>query len=364
MRIEDIINELESHAPKDFQEPYDNSGLLTGDKSKIVTGVLLTLDCTEEVVEEAINLGLNLIVAHHPIIFTGLKKITGADYVQRTIIKAIKNDISIYACHTNLDNIIAGVNKKIADKLGLRDNTILDPKKGMLRKIITYAPESHRETILTALFDAGAGKIGNYDSCSFVSQGIGTFKGNESSIPYIGKAGELSTEKEIKIESVFEVHNENKIISALLDAHPYEEVAYNVLSLENKYNNIGSGMIGLLPQEMVEKEFLVHVKSTFKVPFVKHTKLTGKLIKKVAICGGSGQFLLQKAISKGADAFISADFKYHEFFDADNKLLLIDTGHYESEQFTPEIFYEFILKKFNTFAIHLSKINTNPINYF
>ena len=364
MTIEKIITALEDFAPLAYQEEYDNCGLLAGDKNWEATGALLTLDCTEEIIEEAIQNKCNLVIAHHPIIFSGLKKITGATYIERTLIKAIKNDIAIYACHTNLDNMKQGVNKKIAEKLGLENLKILAPKQHHLKKIVVFIPTIHHEKVLEALFIAGAGNIGNYSNCSFNLEGSGTFKGNDLSKPFIGRPNELSREKEIRTEVIFESAQQGKIISALLKAHPYEEVAYDIYRLDNGYQGIGSGMVGDLKAGMNVMDFLNHVKKTFKVPSIKHTKSWEKEIKKVAICGGSGRFLLKNAIQSGADAFITSDFKYHEFFDAENKLLVVDTGHYESEQFTPEIFYDIIQKKFTTFAIHLSKINTNPINYF
>ncbi|MCC6372800.1 MAG: Nif3-like dinuclear metal center hexameric protein [Bacteroidia bacterium] len=364
MKIGEILKELEAFAPLSLQEEYDNCGLLTGQRNDEVSGALLCLDCTEEVVDEAIALGINLVIAHHPIIFKGLKKINGSNYIERTIIKAIKYNIAIYACHTNLDNVKAGVNQKIGEKLGLTNLHILAPKSGLLKKLITYVPVKQHQQVLDALFAAGAGHIGNYSHCSFNTSGTGTFQGQEGTNPFIGKPNELSTEPEIKIETIFESYNETNIISALMQSHPYEEVAFDVFQLTNKHNAIGSGMIGQLVEPMEEETFLKLVKSVFMVPSIRHTKKTGKTIKKVAVCGGSGSFLLKNALSAGVDAYVTADVKYHEFFDAENKLLLIDTGHFESEQFTPEIFYDIIKKKFNTFAVHLSKINTNPINYF
>lgn len=364
MTIKEIITEIESFAPLAYQEDYDNCGLITGQKDQTVTGALLTLDCTEDVIEEAIKNNCNLIVAHHPILFSGLKKINGSNYVERTIIKAIQNNIAIYAAHTNLDNVKQGVNKKLADKLGLKNLQILAPKSNLLKKLVTFVPQSHHPAVLEALFNAGAGNIGNYANCSFNLEGKGTFKGNSDTKPFIGKPNELSTEKEIRIETVFEFNKEANILSALLKAHPYEEVAYDIYSIANQHQQIGSGMIGELETGMKEDDFLRHVKKSLLSGCLKHTKKTEKLIKKVAICGGSGRFLLKKAINSGADAFITADFKYHEFFDAENKLLLIDAGHFETEQFTPEIFYEIIQNKFPTFAIRLSKTNTNPVNYF
>lgn len=364
MNLFELINELESVAPLQFQEDYDNCGLLTGNKTWDVKGVLLSLDCTEEVIDEAINTNCNVIVAHHPVIFTGLKKLNGNSFVERTIIKAIQHNIAIYACHTNLDNIQLGVNQKIAQKLGLTNCKILAPKSNLLRKLVTYVPESHHEKVLNALFAAGAGNIGNYDSCSFNTTGVGTYKGNENSTPFLGEKNQLSKENEIKIETVFESHKENQVLNAMLKTHPYEEVAFDIYSINNKYSQVGSGMIGEFDTPLTEIVFLQHVKDVFRTPIIKHTRLMNKPIQKVAICGGSGRFLLKNAIQAGADAFITADFKYHDYFEVDNRLLLLDIGHYESEQFTPEIFYDIINKKFPTFAIRLSKINTNPISCF
>ncbi len=364
MTIGDITAVLEKFAPLDYQEDYDNCGLLTGHKNTHVTAALLTLDCTEDIVEEAIQLGCNLVIAHHPIIFSGLKKINGNTYVERTLIKAIKNDIAIYACHTNLDNVMQGVNHKIAAKLGLKNMQILAPKPGLLKKLVTFVPASHHNAVMQALFAAGAGHIGNYDSCSFNLEGTGTFRGNENTRPFAGTAGELSREPEIRLETVFSLGDETKVVQALLAAHPYEEAAYDIYALQNKHPQAGSGMVGELEKEMTETDFLNLVKKTLKAGSIKHTKKLQKPIKKVALCGGSGRFLLKNAIRSGADAYITADFKYHEFFDADGQLLLIDPGHFETEQFTPEIFYDIIQKKFPKFAIHLSKVNTNPVNYF
>ncbi len=364
MLLKTIITEIEKFAPLAYQESYDNCGLLTGHKEQEVTGAILCLDCIEAVVDEAIQKNCNLIIAHHPIIFSGLKKLNGTNYIERTIIKAIQNNIAIYACHTNLDNVKLGVNKKIADKLGLINQQILSPKKSVLKKLVTFVPATHLDIVRESLFNAGAGNIGNYDSCSFNLEGTGSFRGNENSNPFIGEKGKLSLEKETRLELIFETVNEATIISALKQNHPYEEVAYDIYQLENTYQNIGSGMVGELEKPISETEFLENLKSIFKVKVIKHTVLTNKRIKKVALCGGSGNFLLKNAINSKSDIYISSDFKYHEFFDAENKILVADIGHYESEQFTPEIFYEIISNKFPTFASYLTETNTNPVNYF
>lgn len=364
MLLKTIISEIEKFAPLAYQESYDNCGLLTGQKEQEITGALLCLDCTEAIVEEALQKKCNLIIAHHPIIFSGLKKINGNNYVERTIIKAIQNNIAIYACHTNLDNIKLGVNKKIADKLGLINQQILSQKKSLLKKLVTFVPATHLDAVRDNLFNAGAGNIGNYDSCSFVLEGTGSFRGNENSNPFIGEKGKLSLEKETRLELIFETVNESQIISALKQNHPYEEVAFDIYQLENTYQNIGSGMVGELEKSISETKFLEKLKSVLKLKVIKHTSLTNKNIKKVALCGGSGSFLLKNAINSKSDIYISSDFKYHEFFDAENKILVADIGHYESEQFTPEIFYEIISNKFPNFASYLTETNTNPVNYF
>jgi dinuclear metal center YbgI/SA1388 family protein len=364
MILKNIITEIEKFAPLAYQESYDNCGLLTGNKEQEVTGAILCLDCTEAVVEEAIRKKCNLIIAHHPIIFGGLKKLNGNTYVERTVINAIQNNIAIYACHTNLDNVKLGVNKKIANKLGLINTQILAPKKSLLKKLVTFVPTTHLAKLQDSLFSAGAGNIGNYDSCSFVLEGTGSFRGNENSNPFIGEKGKLSLEKETRLEVIFETINESQIISALKQNHPYEEVAYDVYQLENTYQNIGSGMVGELEKPISEIEFLERLKSVFMLKLIKHTPLLNKSIKKVALSGGSGSFFLKNAINSKSNIYISSDFKYHEFFDAENKILIADIGHYESEQFTPEIFYEIISNKFPTFVNYLTETNTNPVNYF
>ena len=363
INIENITDFLESIAPLSYQESYDNSGLITGNKDTPLKGIMICLDSTEEVVNEALKKNCNLIISHHPIIFSGLKKINGKNYVERTIIASIKNDIAIYAIHTNLDNVSNGVNNMFAKKLGLINTRILSPKKRLLSKLVTFSPLEYAEKIRMALFKAGAGDIGNYSECSFNTLGDGTFNGNESSNPFVGEKGKTHIEKESRIETIFESHKQNTIIKALIEAHPYEEVPFDIYSLENSYSNVGSGMIGELVDNQEESEFLLNVKKVMKTGSLRHTALLGKPVKKVAICGGSGSFLLPDAIKEGANAFISADFKYHQFFDADKKIIIADIGHYESEQFTLELIETLILEKFSTFAVRLTTVNTNPIQY-
>lgn len=362
-KIKDVTDYLESLAPLSLQESYDNSGLMVGSANQVVSGILICLDITEEIIEEAIAEKCNLIVAHHPLIFSGLKKLNGHNYVERSVIKAIKNDIALYAAHTNLDNISEGVNAKIADKLGLIKTRILSPKKEILKKLVTFCPTAHLEAIQNALFKAGGGEIGAYDECSFTSEGTGTFRASEFANPYVGKVNERHLEKETKLELIFPAYAENAILAALKHTHPYEEVAYDIFQLQNKHAYIGSGMVGELEKECHEMEFLKQLKQSFEAGGIRYTALLGKAIKTVAVCGGSGSFLLKDALAAKADIFITSDYKYHQFFDAEKRIIIADIGHYESEQFTKELLYDIIRKKFSTFALRLTKINSNPINY-
>mgnify|MGYP001190448138 CR=1 FL=1 len=363
MTIQDIVSYLETIAPLSLQEGYDNAGLLTGNRKTEVTGALVCLDSLESVIDEAIALNCNLVIAHHPIIFGGLKRLNGNNYIERTIIKAIKHDIAIYAIHTNLDNVRHGVNAKIAEKLGLTATRVLSPKQGILKKLVTFAPVANAGDVRFALFEAGGGHIGHYDHCSFSIEGTGTFRGDTTTNPYVGTIGEDHFENEERIEVIFPSYLQSKLLAALIKVHPYEEVAYDIYSLDNKFQDVGAGLVGVYETPMEEMEFLQKLKQTMQCGAVRHTKLSGKPIRKVALCGGSGAFLLKDAISAGADVYVSADFKYHEFFDADSRIVIADIGHYESEQYTIELISDLLMKKFATFAVHLSKINTNPINY-
>ena len=364
MKLAAITNYLESLAPLNYQEDYDNSGLIVGNANDEVNAALVALDCTEQIVEEAIAKGCNLIITHHPIVFKGLKKFNGKTYVERVVQKAIKNNIALYAIHTNLDHVAHGVSGEICKRLGIENAKILAPKNNLLKKLVTFCPTAQANEVRNALFSAGGGDISNYSECSFNVEGTGTFKAGNGTNPFVGQVGEPHREAEVRIETIFKVQDERKILLALLENHPYEEVAYDIYALENKLDNVGAGMIGWLPQEMEAHEFLHHVKNNMRAKVIRHTNLLGRKIKKVAVCGGSSSFLLKQAIAAGADAFITADFKYHEFFDAEDKLIICDIGHYESEQFTSNLLIDNIQEKFPNFAIRLTEHNTNPINYF
>jgi len=364
MKIKDVITTLEAIAPLSLQEAYDNAGLITGDEDAECTGMLISLDATTAVVDEAREKGCNLIVSHHPIVFSGLKKITGRNYVQKAVINAIKNDIALYAIHTNLDNVINGVNGKIAELLELKNISVLAPKESQLKKLYTFVPAAAADKVRQAIFDAGGGDIGNYQECSFNVEGFGTFKGGLNTDPYVGKPGERHQESEIKVEVVFPAWLERRVIKNLLAAHPYEEVAYDIIGLENKFSAIGSGVIGELKEPVGEKKFLELLKEKFKLKVIKHTGLLNEPIFKVAVCGGAGSFLISSALAAGADCFITSDIKYHEFFDANERIVIADIGHYESEQFTINLLQEFLEQKFPTFAVLKTEVNTNPVRYF
>jgi dinuclear metal center YbgI/SA1388 family protein len=363
MTVKDVISHLEELAPLATAEDFDNVGLLVGQKQTKVTGVLVTLDTLETVVDEAIKNNCNLIVSFHPIIFKGLKSLTGKNYVERTVLKAIKNDIAIYAVHTALDNSFNGVNAMMCKQLGLTNREILIPQTSSIKKLVTYVPKSSADTVREALFNAGAGSIGNYDHCSFNVSGIGTFNGNEDSNPVVGIKGKTHKEEEIQIGITFKKHIQQAVLQALFSSHPYEEVAFEITTLENQNQKMGMGMIGEFNEAMSETDFLETLKSTFNCCVVRHSNTLGKPIKKVAVLGGSGAFAIGAAKGKQADAYVTADLKYHDFYQAEDHILLADIGHYESEQFTKELLHSYITKKFTNFATVLSKTNTNPIKY-
>jgi len=363
-KIKDVIAHLESIAPPAYQESYDNARLITGDASQEVKGVMISLDTTEEIVEEAMQKGCNLVVAHHPIVFRGLKSLTGRNYVERTVIKAIKNDIAIYAIHTNLDNVHQGVNRKICEKIGLQDTEILLPKTQTLSKLVVFVPRENAETLLNALSEAGAGNIGNYKNCSFQVAGEGTFQPTELANPTIGERGRLEKVEEQRIEVIFPAHLTGPVLSAMRGAHPYEEVAYYLQALENENQEVGSGMVGSLPAPMEAEPFLAYLKERMALHCIRHTRPLSGAVQRVAVCGGAGSFLLPQAIRRRADVLVTADFKYHEFFDAEDHLMIADIGHYESEVYTKDLIMELLSRKFVSFAVHLAETNTNPVFYY
>jgi len=362
-RIQDVISYLDRLAPPSYQESYDNASLICGDRNTELNGIVCALDCTEAVVDEAIKLGANLIVAHHPIVFKGLKSLTGRNYIERTVIKAIKNDIAIFAIHTNLDHVATGVNKRICDRLGLTDTKILQPKKQILSKMVFFVPIEEKGKVLDAVFAAGAGQIGEYKDCSFQVEGIGTFTPSDQSNPYVGQPGVPQFEREARIEVILPSYLSNTVIAAMKKVHPYEEVAFYLSVLENENQEVGAGMVGMLENPMNGNEFLVFLKEKMNLTVLKHTKLVNRKINKIAVCGGAGVFLLPEAKRSGADVFVTSDVKYHEFFDAEDQLVLCDIGHYESEIFTKELLGELLSQNFPNIALYLTKVVTNPTSY-
>ena len=364
MKLKDLCSFLDSGVPLSFQEGYDNSGLQVGLPEREISSALVTLDVTEEVMNEAVAGKIDVVISHHPLIFNGIMSLAGKSYTERILYEAVKNDIAVYSAHTNLDAFSNGVSRKMSEKIGLEEIRVLSPSGNKLLKLVTYIPESHIEAVRDKLFESGAGVIGNYDNCGFTTSGTGSFRANEMAKPFTGEKGKIHFEKEIRFETILFSHLKEKVIKALLNAHPYEEVAYDLYALENKNAEIGLGCVGKFHNPVSENEFLKLVCSVFNAKGIRYSKLTGKSVRKVALCGGSGASLINLAISSEADVFLTSDIKYHDFFKAENKILLVDTGHFESEKFSGEILKDLIIKKFPKFAVRFSETNTNPINYF
>ncbi len=364
MYIQDIVRFLDEIFPPAYAETFDNTGLLTGDPQEPLKGILVSHDTTEAVVEEALAEGKNLIVSFHPIIFHGLKRLTGRDYVERTVMKAIRHGIAVYSPHTAMDNHLRGVSYLTLQKLGLKNIRVLLPREKTIAQLVTYVPHEQAEKVRSALFSAGAGHIGNYEECSYNLEGYGTFKAKEGANPFVGEINQRHTEPETRISVIFPVHLQKKVLHAMYEAHPYEEPAYEIFITENDNPEVGIGSIGEWDKPMAETDFLDLVKEKLQVPFVKHSELTGKKITKVASVGGSGSFAIDAARQAGADVFITGDLKYHDFFKAENQILLVDAGHYETERFVCDHLVEILSEKFSKFAVTKSKTNTNPVNYY
>ena len=358
-----VADQLNLLAPQGLQESWDNSGLITGTPDQEVTGVLVCLDVTPEVVREAVDAGLNMIISHHPPVFNGLKTFTGRNHSERVVVEAIRNDLVLYACHTNLDQVAGGVSDRMADCLGLVDRESLAPRSGDLVKLVCFVPEAYAQPVAEALFRSGAGTIGNYDSCSFRSAGTGTFRGGALTNPFAGNPGEFHREPEIRLETVMPSHLTRQVLKALLEVHPYEEVAYDLYPLKNDHPQLGFGRVGVLPQAMTTGDFLNRLKKCFGTPVIRHSACACERIRKVAVCGGSGSEWIPQAVAAGCDAYVTADLKYHQWFDCPNTLLLADVGHFESEQFGMNCLHDFLVEKIPNFAVRLTRVNTNPVLY-
>ncbi len=363
MKIKEVMRVLEQWAPAALQEDYDNCGLQTGEPEAEVGEALLTLDCTEQVVAEAVRNNCGLIITHHPLIFKGLKSLTARNGVERTLLAAIRANVAIYAIHTNLDNVMDGVNGEIAARMGLKPLQVLDPKPGQLRKLAVFVPRGHADTVRDALFGAGAGHIGRYDECSFNAQGTGTFRAGEGAEPFIGEPGKRHREEEVRIEVVVPLNAEAGVLAAMRRVHPYEEAAFDLYPLAIDHQGIGSGLVAEWDEPLPEAAFLKRLKLVFGSPAIRHTALLGKPVRRVALCGGSGAFLIGKAMAARVDAYVTGDVKYHEFFLPEGRLLLADIGHYESERFTPNLIQDRLAGILPTFATRLSETGTNPIHF-
>lgn len=363
MKIKDIISAVEQLAPRPLQEKFDNSGVQIGDVSQEVKSVLLCIDVTENVLEEAVRLGCNLIISHHPLAFHSFKSLTGKNYVERCMIKACKHDIVVYAAHTNLDNAVGGVNFQLAKILNLQQVRILSPKEKSLMKLVTFVPVSHIDSVRNVLFSAGAGSIGNYDACSYNVLGEGTFRAGNNANPYVGELGKMHIEQEVRIEVVLPAFKQSEVLRALLAVHPYEEPAYDFYALENMWMQAGSGVVGTLSEPMEEEDFLYFLKDSLHLSSIRHSAYRGNLIRDVALCGGSGAFLIPQAINYGADIFITGEAKYNDFYDVEDKLLLAVVGHYESEICTKDIFYDLLTEKFSGLNLNMSQFDVNPVKY-
>jgi dinuclear metal center YbgI/SA1388 family protein len=364
MKLHALIRVMEEFAPLDFQEEYDNSGLLVGDPQMNIHGVMICLDFSLTVIAEAVSRQCNLVISHHPVMFRGIKKIIRGNKDSDIIREAIINNVALYAMHTNLDNSANGLNRLLSRRLGLENPAILLPRKNMLLKLATFCPIDHADKVRMAMFDAGAGQIGNYDWCSYNVEGKGTFRASGDARPFVGEPNSLHIENEIRVEVILPAYLETNIVKALKDAHPYEEVAYDIYPLRNHFPKAGSGMYGMLPARMAEEEFLWRVKTIVDLPVLRHSRFTGKPVQSVAICSGSGGFLINDVLRYKIDAFLTGDLRYHDFSTADGSLLLVDIGHFESECIIKELISELLIEKFPTFAVLISENEKNPVNYF
>jgi dinuclear metal center YbgI/SA1388 family protein len=361
--VAELLKKIEEIIYPSWQEHYDNAGFQIGNPTDELTGVVVSLDVTFDVLNFAVQEGANLIISHHPMFFHPLKNILLDNERGKLVAYCIENKLNIYSIHTNLDKSALGINYSIAEELGLKNIETLAPEKGYLKKLVTFCPHEFADKVRDAIFQAGAGVIGNYDSCSYNVEGYGTFKGNEQTNPFVGEKGKLHKEPETRIETIFPAEKEAKVIEALLTSHPYEEVAYDIYSLDNIWPQVGLGAVGYLFQPMPLDVFLQEVKRIFEVPFVKYSKGFQTEIKRVAVCGGTGISLLSRAVASGADVFITSDIKYHDFQQAYGKIHLIDVGHYEMEMLGMKKIYEYIFKLLHNFAKVKLYRNQNIVQY-
>ena len=363
MIIEELTTFIEDKFPLSQQESYDNCGLIVGDPKKTVKKVLLALDCTEQVIKEAKLKKADVIITHHPLMFSSINKLTANDYEGSLIIKLIKSDIALYAVHTNLDNSINGINKYLALKLGLKNLQILVGKEKTFKKIITFVPKAYSQKVITALSAAKAGNIGLYSHCAFVTEGSGCFKPEKGAKPFLGELSKINQVEEVKLEMVFASENQKMIENSLKKAHPYEQPAFDIIELANPNPDIGAGIYGDLPAQINTAEFLKLVKTKLNLSYIRQSNSAKKFISKVAICSGAGFFVFEQAKRLNVDALVTSEIKHHEFLAAENNILLCDIDHHEGEIAAVNILDQ-ILQKLENIDTLISKHNLSPAQIF
>jgi len=367
MRVRDIQQILESWAPKEIAWERDNIGLQAGDPAAVVRGILVALDVTEEVIAEAVRRKANLLVSHHPLLFRPLSAVTMQSARGRCIRALMQSGINLYSAHTNLDFTRGGTSFALAQALGLTDVEFLRMPYEVQRKVVTFVPPAEAERVARAMADAGAGIIGNYDSCSFAGPGTGTFRGNERSRPAIGKRGVLEHASETRLEMMVPRWRLGDVIGAMHRAHPYEEVAYDVYPLENRSREHGMGIIGNARRPVTLRVFLNDLKRRLGVPALRCTGDMRRTVRRVAACGGSGTELMDEAARRGADVFVTADVRYHSFHDVEASMALVDAGHFETELPVVRAVVEHLRAacraRHATVPIHAARTSTNPIVY-
>lgn len=363
MKISEITGAIEKYAPLWLQEEWDNAGLQVGDTDREATGAVLCVDATEAIVDEAIDRGVNLVISHHPLLFRGLKRITGRTATERIVAKALKHDIAIYSAHTNMDSAPGGVSWATGRRAGLTAMRTLVPQQGRLMKLAVFVPSAYSNAVSEALWNAGAGRMGNYDRCAYMTDGRGTYRPLPGADPAIGTVGQSHTEAETRIEVVFPTAISGRVVQAMLKAHPYEEPAFDLIPLANDITSAGLGVIGSLKTPMPASEYIAWVKQALGIGAIPYAGDARRMVHRVALCGGAGAEFIGNAIAAGADLYMCGDLKYHDFTTHADSIVLADIGHYESEQCTKEIFYDIIQKNFPNFATYYAEEDKNPISY-
>lgn len=364
MTIKEVTQFLESRFPLYLQEDFDNCGVQCGNVNNEISGAMVCFEMTEKIIDEAISKNCNLVISHHPLILKrGITKIVPSDRVGAMICKALANNMVLYSMHTNIDSGEGGGNDVFAEKLGLSDVKVMAPVKGLYRKLVVNVPAEHSEKLKEALFKIGCGQQGNYQKCSYSTLGKGQFEPNGEAKPFIGTQNNLEKVEEERIEMIYPAYLQHAVIQAIYENHPYEEPAFDLFSLENTERKVGLGRIGELPEEMDCKEFFSYLKEKLNLEHLRYCGDEGKKIRRVAVCGGGGAGFIDTAIALNADAYVSGDFKYHDFFKSHSGTVLVDIGHYEGECFIKNIIFNLLKEKFTTFAVLSSEFENLNVKY-